>query len=46
MDKYEYVCKAIVGAGKKTTRVLNAMGKEGWELVDVCWIWHYFKRKI
>ena len=28
MDKYEYVCKAIVGAGKKTTRVLNAMGKK------------------
>lgn len=43
--KYEYKCKAIIGFGKKTTRILNEYGDKGWELVSVTWIWHYFKRE-
>ena len=45
MKKYEYKCAAIFGLGHKTTRVLNDYGNDGWELVSVVWIWHYFKRE-
>ena len=44
--KYEYKCRAIVGLGETTTRILNKYGKDGWELVEVVWIWHYFKREL
>lgn len=47
MQKWEYKCVAIVGAGESTTRQLNALGNEGWELVAVASIvWHYFKRPV
>ncbi len=46
LKKYEYKCVSIFGLGEKTTRMLNAYGQEGWELVSVYWAWHYFKREI
>lgn len=46
MQKYEYKCVSIMGLGAATTRALNEYGRDGWELVAVCWIWHYFKRPI
>ncbi|WP_094228153.1 DUF4177 domain-containing protein [Methanolobus psychrotolerans] len=46
MQKYEYKCVSIFGMGGRTTRVLNEYGQQGWELVDVVWNWHYFKRPI
>lgn len=46
MKKYEYKCVAILGMGKSTTSELNEYGREGWELVTTCWIWHYFKRDL
>jgi len=46
MQKYEYKCVLILGAGDRTTRILNQYGQEGWELVEVVWAWHYFKRSI
>lgn len=46
MTKYEYKCVGIVGFGTKTTRVLNDLGRDGWELVSVFAIWHYFKRPL
>jgi len=46
MKKYEYKCVCIMGAGEKTTRKLNEYGREGWELVCIWWVWHYFKREI
>jgi hypothetical protein len=36
----------IWGLGEATTRKLNEYGREGWELVEVVWCWHYFKRVI
>lgn len=46
MQKYEYICVAIVGMGERTTKILNEYGQQGWELVDVVWIYHYFKRPL
>lgn len=46
MQKYEYLCVYIWGSGSKTTRVLNEYGRQGWELVDTNWAWHYFKRPL
>ena len=46
MKKYEYKCICIIGGGVKITEKLNELGKEGWELVSNCWIWHYFKREL
>lgn len=46
MTKYEYKCVAITGLGEATTRRLNEYGQQGWELVAVTWIWHYFKRPL
>ena len=46
MQKYEYKCVFIWGLGGATTRALNDYGRRGWELVAVCWVWHYFKRPI
>ena len=46
MDKFEYKCIAIIGTGIPTTKRLNELGQNGWELVTTCWIWHYFKRKL
>jgi hypothetical protein len=46
MQKFEYKCVAILGAGRATTEVLNRHGEEGWELVTVWFIWHYFKRPL
>jgi len=46
MQKYEYKCVAILGMGGRTTRILNEYGQQGWELVDVVWVWHYFKRPL
>lgn len=46
VKQWEYKCVAISGLGEKTTRVLNEYGREGWELVTVAWIWHYFKREL
>lgn len=31
---------------KELAEKLNALGKEGWELVDVEGTWFYFKREI
>jgi len=46
MKQYEYKCVCIIGTGGPTTRALNEYGREGWELVSVVWIWHYFKREL
>jgi hypothetical protein len=46
MQKFEYKCVAIWGFAASTTAKLNEYGKEGWELVEVWAIWHYFKRPI
>lgn len=46
MRKYEYKCVCIIGAGLRTSEVLNKYGREGWELVTTCLIWHYFKREL
>ena len=46
MKKYEYKCVLIFGMGAGTTARLNEYGREGWELVEVTWSWHYFKREI
>ena len=46
MDRFEYKCVAIIGMGEKTTRILNEYGRDGWELVAVCYVWHYLKRGL
>ena len=46
MKKYEYKCVYILGAGQKTTSILNEYGRDGWELVSTWWIWHYFMREL
>jgi len=46
MNRYEYKCVNIIGAGERTTRILNEYGKDGWELVTTCLTWHYFKRPL
>lgn len=46
MKKFEYKCELIMGAGQKTTNILNELGQQGWELVAVIWAWHYFKRPV
>lgn len=46
MRTYEYKCVYIWGMGRATTQQLNEYGKEGWELVEVVWSWHYFKRAL
>ena len=46
MQMYEYKCVLILGLGETTTRILNSYGREGWELVEVVWAWHYFKRPL
>ena len=46
MKKFEYKCVSIYGLGKATTARLNEYGREGWELVEVMGVWHYFKREL
>lgn len=46
MKKYEYKCVAIIGSAKRTTKILNKYGQQGWELVSAWSIWCYFKREI
>jgi len=46
VKKFEYKCVSICGLGKATTAQLNEYGHEGWELVEVVGIWHYFKREL
>ncbi|NLK07507.1 MAG: DUF4177 domain-containing protein [Firmicutes bacterium] len=46
MEKFEYKCIGILGGGRRTTRILNEYGRDGWELVSTWSIWHYFKRKL
>ena len=46
MSRFEYKCVCIFGAGERTARILNEYGKDGWELVATCLIWHYFKRPL
>lgn len=46
MTRFEYKCVCIIGGGRRTTRVLNHYGKEGWELVMTRSIWKYFKRPL
>lgn len=46
MQRYEYKCIAILGAGERTARLLNSYGAEGWELVATCLFWHYLKRPL
>jgi hypothetical protein len=45
MKRYEYKCVSIFGFEKKTQKVLNEYGDEGWELVCVWGAFHYFKRE-
>ncbi len=46
MKRFEYKCVWIAGMGETTTRILNSYGQEGWELVETCLMWHYFKRPL
>jgi len=46
LKKFEYKCVLILSLGESTTRRLNEYGREGWELVEVVWGWHYFKREV
>jgi hypothetical protein len=46
MTRYEYLCIYIWGGGKKTSRILNEYGNEGWELVTTWAGWHYLKRSL
>ncbi|MFA5864294.1 MAG: DUF4177 domain-containing protein [Phycisphaerae bacterium] len=46
MNRVEYKCVCILGAGERTTRILNEYGKDGWELVAIVIFWHYFKRPL
>jgi len=46
MNRFEYKCVWIYGAGERTTRILNEYGKGGWELVATYLAWHYFKRPL
>jgi len=46
MNRFEYKCVWIFGAGERTTRILNEYGKDGWELVVTYFCWHYFKRPL
>ena len=46
METFEYKCVFIIGLGEKTTRILNQYGSQGWELIQVVWAWHYFKRPL
>jgi len=46
MDRFEYKCIWIWGAGETTARILNDYGRDRWELVATCWFWHYLKRKL
>jgi len=43
---YEYKCVFIWGLAAKTERILNAYGRDGWELCAVCWCWHYMKKPV
>ena len=46
MNRFEYKCVWIIGGGERTSRVLNEYGRDGWELVCVVGMWHYFKREL
>jgi len=46
LKKFEYKCVYIGGLGEKTTEKLNEYGRDGWELVCVSGVWHYFKREL
>lgn len=46
MNRFEYKCVWIWGAGERTSRVLNEYGRDGWELVTTCLTWHYLKRPL
>lgn len=46
MKRYEYTLAQIWGGRNKTEWILNSYGAEGWELVFVISVWHYFKREI
>lgn len=46
MDRFEYKYISILGGVKSTTKALNKLGQEGWELVAVCLTSYYFKRKL
>jgi len=46
MVRYEYKCIFILGAGERTTRILNEYGRDGWDLINTWAIWYYFKRPI
>jgi hypothetical protein len=45
MKKYEYKCVSIFGLGRKTTEILNEYGNQGWKLISVWGMWHYFRRE-
>ncbi len=46
MNHFEYKCVCILALGQGTTRILNEYGKDGWELVAIRCIRHYFKRPL
>jgi hypothetical protein len=45
-QKFEYKCVAILGAGQRTTRILNEYAQDDWELVATWWCWFHFKRPL
>jgi hypothetical protein len=45
MKKYEYKCVSIWGLRRKTEEILNHFGGEGWKLISVWGMWHYFRRE-
>ncbi len=44
MEKIEYKCIWIWGIGKRINKKINELGEQGWELIEVNFNLHYFKR--
>jgi hypothetical protein len=45
MKKYEYKMVSFWRFAKKNLEIINELGEQGWELVCVWGILHYFKRE-
>ncbi len=45
-QKFQYKTVFIWGWSSSTTKKLDELGNQGWELVSVNWVWFYFKRPL